>query len=492
MQTKVKFISNNDSLAVNPNFTGTLLGSALIPVVESNKNYTALEINKQIVDEVLRKKEIEKAKKPTTIFDNDDVSKLQTLIPNLEKCEFHTKKLSLKCKVCQKIKDIVKNYESNICKIDLKKEESYKENDTFESDLVQNTNTLKTSNNSFQNLNHLSFYTNPVFMSMNLNLNQNLIKLPFMMQGINSVNTTNPMIKLNQQLVNYKAINPSECEFITSADEVSNNLNPLLYNNILSCQYFKEIYSLKNTFGLICLEIVEKVKSVEPWTHGNVGIPSTMFCCLYRLMLLKLNKYQIKLLINNGEFLEEMYNPSVYSLLNIGILKMKPSIFLKAAGYLYLRYLADPLDLMNWFEQDLGNVNSYPLFLGSNKELKEGTTSFNSVEIEFGEYLDKMLRENEYYGTRFPKIPHLIEKEIISKLDEYKEYRKRKNKNIKEFNRIKKGVKVVVKVHSNSNTLVKHKWISGEILGFDEDNIDVHVKVLLESDEGNNFNINFL
>jgi len=70
-------------------------------------------------------------------------------------------------------------------------------------------------------------------------------------------------------------------------DSTSCNLNPRLRGNIINCQYFKDIYMLKTHFE-VCDELCKNAGHAEPWAVGASGIPSTMFCCLYKLMLMKL------------------------------------------------------------------------------------------------------------------------------------------------------------------------------------------------------------
>jgi pre-mRNA-splicing factor 38B len=38
----------------------------------------------------------------------------------------------------------------------------------------------------------------------------------------------------------------------------------------------------------VCDELCKNAGHAEPWAVGASGIPSTMFCCLYKLMLMKL------------------------------------------------------------------------------------------------------------------------------------------------------------------------------------------------------------
>lgn len=112
--------------------------------------------------------------------------------------------------------------------------------------------------------------------------------------------------------------------FKTHGDPVTCNLNTLIHNNILSNLYFKELFSSKG-FNETLDEIIQNAKYAEPWTVGTNGIPSTLFCCLYRLMLCQLSEGQVKLLLNNED-----------------------SVYIRCAGFLYVRYLCDPKDLWSW------------------------------------------------------------------------------------------------------------------------------------------------
>lgn len=37
-------------------------------------------------------------------------------------------------------------------------------------------------------------------------------------------------------------------------------------------------------------EIIKNVQYTDPWVVGANGVPSSLFCCLYRLMLMRLTE----------------------------------------------------------------------------------------------------------------------------------------------------------------------------------------------------------
>jgi pre-mRNA-splicing factor 38B len=63
----------------------------------------------------------------------------------------------------------------------------------------------------------------------------------------------------------------------------------MLRNNILSSQYFKDLYALK-TLPEVINEIDANVTYCEPWVLGANGVPSSLFCILYKLMLMRLTE----------------------------------------------------------------------------------------------------------------------------------------------------------------------------------------------------------
>lgn len=123
-------------------------------------------------------------------------------------------------------------------------------------------------------------------------------------------------------------------------DSTTYNMNPLLRDNILLSQFFKELLNLK-----FCDEILTqiniKVKHVEPWNHATSGIPSTMFCCLFRLMTLRLSKGRIVSLMENQQ-----------------------NAYIRCAGFLIIRYCSHPNLLWQTLNKYLYEKKSkFPFFL---------------------------------------------------------------------------------------------------------------------------------
>lgn len=143
------------------------------------------------------------------------------------------------------------------------------------------------------------------------------------------------------------------------------NLNPLILTNIQSSHYFKgsfvnyyqirpnfkfflvNLYELK-TYHEVVDEIYYKVSHLEPWEKGSRrtsgqtgmcggvrgvgagGIVSTAYCLLYKLFTLKLTRKQLN-----------------------GLLGHCDSPYIRALGFMYIRYTFPPANLLEWYEEYL-------------------------------------------------------------------------------------------------------------------------------------------
>ncbi|PWA01288.1 hypothetical protein BB558_002623 [Smittium angustum] len=181
-----------------------------------------------------------------------------------------------------------------------------------------------------------------------------------------------------QRDFNMKKVN--EIEVCTKDPNM--NLNPIVYLNIQSSIYFKELYSLK-TYHEVLSEIQQKVTNIDPFLKGTTV--STAFCLLYKFWTLKLTYKQIMGLLNN-----------------------KDCVFAKGIGMLYLRYVATPETLWDWFE---------PLFDDEEEILLTRSPRPRSMTI--GELARELLTTNKFLTTTLPRIPVPIQRNFEKKFQEY-------------------------------------------------------------------------
>ncbi|XP_074597055.1 uncharacterized protein LOC141852097 [Brevipalpus obovatus] len=195
-------------------------------------------------------------------------------------------------------------------------------------------------------------------------------------------------------------------------NEKTMNLNPLLLTNIQNSPYFKvSLYALK-TYHEVIDEIWYQVKHLEPWEKGSRrvggqtgmcgsvrgvgagGIVSTPFCILYKLYTLRLTRKQV-----------------------VGLMKHKDSPFIRALGFLYVRYTQPPENLWDWFGSYLDDEEVFDPKAGGGQKMT------------IGDFARHLLTKLEWFSTLFPRIPVPVQKDIEAKLQAY---RKKPSSNLEE------------------------------------------------------------
>ncbi|XP_068605155.1 pre-mRNA-splicing factor 38B [Brachionichthys hirsutus] len=178
-------------------------------------------------------------------------------------------------------------------------------------------------------------------------------------------------------------------------NEKTMNLNPMILTNVLSSPYFKvQLYELK-TYHEVVDEIYFKVTHAEPWEKGSRktagqtgmcggvrgvgtgGIVSTAFCLLYKLFTLKLTRKQL-----------------------MGLITHTDSPYIRALGFMYIRYTQPPADLIEWYDG----------FLDDDEELD--VKAGGGCVMTVGEMLRSFLTKLEWFSTLFPRIPVPVQKNI--------------------------------------------------------------------------------
>ncbi|KAA8587291.1 hypothetical protein FQN60_016153 [Etheostoma spectabile] len=184
-------------------------------------------------------------------------------------------------------------------------------------------------------------------------------------------------------------------------NEKTMNLNPMILTNVLSSPYFKvQLYELK-TYHEVVDEIYFKVTHAEPWEKGSRktagqtgmcggvrgvgtgGIVSTAFCLLYKLFTLKLTRKQL-----------------------MGLITHTDSPYIRALGFMYIRYTQPPADLVEWYDGFLDD-EEMPI-VQQELDVKAG----GGCVMTIGEMLRSFLTKLEWFSTLFPRIPVPVQKII--------------------------------------------------------------------------------
>jgi len=163
-------------------------------------------------------------------------------------------------------------------------------------------------------------------------------------------------------------------------DSKTMNLGHVLYSNIRDSSYFRERCAELESIDHIIDEIYEQVNHLEPFVRKPSNAPSTAFCLLYTLFCFRPKERDLDKIVTH-----------------------KDSPYIRAIGFLYLRYTADADTIWTWFSD----------FLDDPTPLKVKYAKM-APEEPIGLWLRSLLTDLQYCDpqARLPRIPVMKEREI--------------------------------------------------------------------------------
>eukprot|EP01068_Selenidium_serpulae_P001620 Selendium_serpulae@DN1766_c0_g1_i1.p1 len=243
---------------------------------------------------------------------------------------------------------------------------------------------------------------------------------------------------------------------VEMTNSTSYNVNNLLRENILNSEYFKSLYPMK-TFEEVVDEIYQYAKDAEPYCAGNNRAPSTLFCCLYKLMMMRLTERQMAALLNHED-----------------------SPYIRCAGFLYLRYTCPPEKLWKWYE---------PHFL-DDEIFTPGAEKQNKATTTIGEYIEALVTEDKYFNTVLPRLPVRIKTEYGTQLMAMNEHRLRKQENKADIDLFEKGTPCLACSNGDwleseiIDTVERHKGKASAIVQMEEaEEIDLGLVILRDPEK---------
>jgi pre-mRNA-splicing factor 38B len=177
------------------------------------------------------------------------------------------------------------------------------------------------------------------------------------------------------------------------------NIGTMLVENIRSHDYFKGLSELAS-FEEVVDQTYYDCKFVTPWVPGthraqrasgmcsglrgvsNAGQPSTCYMLVFKLFTLQITRPQIKSLLTHTD-----------------------SPYIRCTGFLFLRYVCEPKALWGWYEPFLNDEEKFS---------EEGNTTMTTI----GEWLRRLLIEQEYHDTMLPRLPVPVMKDFQTKVAE--------------------------------------------------------------------------
>lgn len=179
----------------------------------------------------------------------------------------------------------------------------------------------------------------------------------------------------------------------------------MLFNIITNSDFFQRSLTELRTFEAIVDEIYDRCTHAEPWATGTTRTPSTLFCLLGRLFVMRISKSEVRKLLEHAD-----------------------SPYIRVVGLLYLRFGVASADLWLWFERYVDDAEPF------------AHEHDPSSKTTIGEYARKLLTELQYYNTMLPRIPVMIERGIKVKLLLFEERQLRAKRNARALSRLREGV----------------------------------------------------
>lgn len=159
------------------------------------------------------------------------------------------------------------------------------------------------------------------------------------------------------------------------------NIETVLRKNVVDSEYWRNTCAKLQTWEEVVDQIFYDVTHVEPWMSGNARGASSAFGLLYRLCQLQPSEDQVDALLTHED-----------------------SPYIRAVGFLYLRYVGDPKQLWAWLRPHVQDAEEiYP----------SGDTG---SAVTIGDYVRDVFLEQYYFETIFPRVPKPVNDEWVGNL----------------------------------------------------------------------------
>jgi len=168
------------------------------------------------------------------------------------------------------------------------------------------------------------------------------------------------------------------------------NFNSMLRDQILKNTYFKSLMNI-DTFEGVVDEMYKYAETAEVYGAGTTTVPSTLFCCLFRLFTIGISQDELQQLLDTRDW-----------------------PYIRCCGLLYIRFGCAPEKLWD-------QLGEYCL---DDQEFEPSKAQPN-FQITIGEYVEALLMDERYYFTALPRIPVGVKKKIEEQCAPLAHFRKR-------------------------------------------------------------------
>lgn len=139
-------------------------------------------------------------------------------------------------------------------------------------------------------------------------------------------------------------------------------------------EYYLRVLDVLESYKEVLDVAKQELTHVEPWMSGNARGASTAFCILYKLFTMRLSVQQLIRMIDAGE-----------------------TPYIRALGFLYLRYGAEAKTLWWWFAKYLRD-----------EQVFAPSAADPTAKVSMGTFCRDLLLDQYYFETIFPRIPETV------------------------------------------------------------------------------------
>lgn len=178
---------------------------------------------------------------------------------------------------------------------------------------------------------------------------------------------------------------------------------------------------------------------------GGGKTPSTGFCLLLRLLTLRCTTHQMALMLDHCD-----------------------SPYIRAVGFLYLRYACDPTLVFQWIQTYLYDDEPIQIKAPKGSFGGSGRGGNASAGNTIGDFVRMIFSSRDYYGTMLPRLPVHLERDIQVQLLQAEKVQKRamihfQNKRTMEHFQ-KLGSEVMATYEDEENALTWYKAVVDRVV----------------------------
>ena len=128
-------------------------------------------------------------------------------------------------------------------------------------------------------------------------------------------------------------------------------------------------------------EITDRVTYISPFSASNAQEPSTAYCLLFKLFLLRLTPAQIS-----------------------SLLEPQDCVYVRGLGLLYLRYGCPPKDLWSWFQPYIHDRKRF------------APSADRQATVTLGEFALSLITGSTHEGSPMPRLPQTVKRNVALEL----------------------------------------------------------------------------